>query len=456
MTHAEALEFLNARIDYERAAVIPYGQREFHLDRMRRLLRALGDPHLDLPVIHVAGTKGKGSTSTMIAACLQAAGLKVGLYTSPHLRRVEERWQVDGQCCSEREFVELIAAVRPLVEAWPREAGAAVGPPPTYFELTTALAFLLFAQRRVDAAVMEVGLGGRLDSTNVCRPALCVITSISLDHVRELGDTHASIAREKAGVIKPRVPVISGVRHAEAQAEVAIACQNKDAPLMHLGTDFDVRYEPPRHVEQADLPGRADVWLTRRDGRREEFSDCELGLLGAHQADNAASAVAALDELRARGWNVSTSAIRRGLRNAHCPARIEVLRRRPTVVLDGSHNVASVAALCRTLDESFSSPRRTLIFGCARDKDARGMLQLLLPRFERAVFTSSRHNSRAVPAVELLQLAQTIDAHGNQVISSADLAWAEASRVATPDDLYCVCGSFYLAADLRGQIAGSA
>lgn len=454
MTHDEALHFLVSRIDYERTATIPYGQREFHLDRMRRLLKLLGDPHLGLRVIHVAGTKGKGSTSTMIAAALQAAGKSVGLYTSPHLERVEERWQVNGRPCDEREFIDLIAAVQPAVDGWPCDAAS--GPPPTYFELTTAIAFLQFARRGVDAAVLEVGLGGRLDSTNICNPVLCIITSISLDHTQQLGETHAAIAREKAGIIKPRVSVVSGVRHPEAQAEIARVCRENGASLLHLGDDFDVRYEPARHAELADAHGRADIWVSLGGKVRVDIKECELGLLGAHQADNAAVAVAALLQLCARGWEIPESAIRSGLRDGRLPARIEVLRRRPTVVLDGSHNVASIAALCRTLDESFDAARRTLIFGGARDKDLRGMLEILLPRFERSIFTSSRHSPRAVPEHELLTIARDIQPGGLFETAPIDGVWDQASRGSRPDDLYCLCGSFYLAAELRGQVTRGA
>ena len=452
MTNDEALDFLVSRIDYERAAVIPYGQREFQLDRMRRLLGLLGDPHLGLPAIHVAGTKGKGSTSTMIAAALRAAGRHVGLYTSPHLHRVEERWQVNGAACGEREFVDLIAALRPAVEAWrPRFRGEAE-PPPTYFELTTALAFMHFARRRVDLAVLEVGLGGRLDSTNVCEPVLCVITSISLDHTQQLGETRAAIAHEKAGIIKPHVPVVSGVRNGEARAEIERVCRENDSRLIQLGVDFNVRYEPPRGAERAEVAGRADIQVARPEGGTEAWERCELGLLGAHQADNAAVAVAALVLLRDAGWEISSAAIRGGLRDARCPARIEVLRRRPAVVLDASHNVASVAALCRTLDESFDAARRTLIFSGTRDKDVRGMLDLLLPRFNRCVFTSYRHNPRAVPAEELLAMAEGMAHSVALEAAPAKDAWARAAESARPDDLICICGSFYLAAELRGRI----
>ena len=229
-----ALRFLMDRIDYERTLSMPCSEEAFKLDRMRELLRRLGDPQNRMPIVHVAGTKGKGSTAAMMAAVLSAAGYRTGLFTSPHLDRVEERIVIDGQPCSAEELAALVELVRPAVEALDRETEVEKGtgpicrndpegaahklelspcPPlgPTYFEIITAAALCHFARRRVDAAVLEVGLGGRLDSTNVCTPAVSIITSISFDHVKQLGDTLAAIAAEKAGIIKPGVPVVSGV-----------------------------------------------------------------------------------------------------------------------------------------------------------------------------------------------------------------------------------------------------
>jgi dihydrofolate synthase / folylpolyglutamate synthase len=220
--YASAVDFLFSRINYERAAHIPYAS-DFKLSRMRRLLAHLGDPHLSLKAIHIAGTKGKGSTAAMVASILQAAGKRTGLYTSPHLARVEERLTVDGNLCEASQFVDLVAEVQRAAARLQQDSGPAAdsGDDPTFFEVTTALAFLHFARQRVDAAVLEVGLGGRLDSTNVCLPQVCIITSISFDHMRQLGNTLAAIASEKAGIIKSGVPVVSGVTSGEARAVIA-------------------------------------------------------------------------------------------------------------------------------------------------------------------------------------------------------------------------------------------
>src|SRR5262245_48974556 len=246
-----ALQFLLGRINYEHSAAMPYGARAMRLDRMRHLLHELGNPQDRLPIVHIAGTKGKGSTAAITAAILTAAGYRTGLYHSPHLDRVEERLIVDGQTCPPAEFVELIQQVRPVAEAMDRltspPAEPAPTPPPaggqclsyspTFFELTTAIALLHFVRRAVDAVVLEVGLGGRLDSTNVCRPRVTVITNISFDHTRQLGNTLAKIAREKAGIIKPGVPVVSGVLTDEPRWVIEQVAAAAGSPLRQLGVE---------------------------------------------------------------------------------------------------------------------------------------------------------------------------------------------------------------------------
>ncbi len=242
-----ALEWLMGRINYERIAVIPYQERQLKLDCMRQLLTRLGQPDAGMKIIHVAGTKGKGSTSAMIAAVLTAAGYRTGLFSSPHLERIEERLAVDGQPCSSDEFVALVNRLIPIVRALDDEAAADGDPTggPTYFDITTAMSLVHFVERQADAAVLEVGLGGRLDSTNVCLPVVSVITSISFDHMRQLGNTLASIAREKAGIIKPGVPVICGVTDPEPQAVIAQLAREHGCRLIQLGRDFHFEYERP-------------------------------------------------------------------------------------------------------------------------------------------------------------------------------------------------------------------
>ncbi len=468
-----ALQFLFGRIDYERATAVPYRKREFKLDRMRELLRRLGNPQQDMPIVHVAGTKGKGSTAAMLAAVLSAAGYRTGVFSSPHLERIEERMAVDCRHCSSEELVELVELIRPAAEAMDRRASAA-GPDeigPTYFELTTAMALVHFDRCKVAAAVLEVGLGGRLDSTNVCRPCVAVITNISLDHTKQLGETTASIAREKAGIIKPGVPVVSGVTQDEPREVVREVCRRLGCRLVELGVDFQFDYRPPRHLEREPDAGRLDfrksstvkprpvvavdsnyrlvAERSATNGRGFASSDLSLGMPGRHQAANAAVALAVAAELQRQGWTIPENAIRAGIATASVPARVEVLGRRPAIVLDSAHNPASIDALLEVLDESFSVSRRLLLFATTQEKDIRGMLKRLTGRFDEVIFTRYTNNPRAVPPEKLLAVAAELGRQEPIVCTEPSDAFEEVRRRAKPEDLICITGSFFIAAELR-------
>ncbi len=447
------LKFLADRIDYERMRIMPYGVAEFRLGRMRQLLTRLGNPHHGLAVVHVAGTKGKGSTAAALAAVLRAAGYRTGLFTSPHLERVEERVAVDGRMCPPEQFAALLAEVRPAVEALDRQAarrgGGRIGP--TYFEILTAAALLHFAREKIDLAVLEVGLGGRLDATNVCTPEVSIITSISFDHTRQLGATLAAIAGEKAGIVKRGVPLVSGVTDDEPREVIRQVCRRRRCRLLQRGVDFDFDYRPPRRLEQAAAPGKMDFRDLHAAG--EGYRDLSLGLVGRHQAANAAVALAALEQLRNSGWNIPEQSVRRGLAGLTWPARVEVAARRPAVVLDGAHNVASVDALVETLDESFSPARRLLVFASTQEKDVRGMIQRLLGRFDEVVFTQYLDNPRAVPPEELQAIARELTGRQHPVFRDPAAAWEAVCRLARPEDLICVTGSLFIAAEMRRQLA---
>ncbi len=468
-----ALAYLYERINYERTPSVTYRANEFKLDRMRELLARLGNPHDRLKIVHVAGTKGKGSTSTMIASVLSAAGYRTGLYTSPHLERLEERMMVDGVVCSSQELVELVALIRPAVDAMDAE-GAGRGSRrigPTFFEITTAMAMLYFARRGMDAVVLEVGLGGRLDSTNVCQPLVSVITSISFDHMKQLGNTLAAIAGEKAGIVKPGIPVVTGVTQDEPLTVIDRVARQNGCRLYRVGKDFDYSYEHPAVAQceaMFDSSGAitrgivhyrereaADIGATER--RLENVS---LGLLGRHQAANAAVALATLGLLQRMGWKIPEDAIRRGLANVRCPARIEVVQQHPTVVLDVAHNVASIEALVEVLNENFAASRRLLLFAASKDKDARGMLRRLLPHFDQVLFTRFVNNPRSADPEELAALARELaaepdcgwrhdEANHIHVCPDPQAAWQQMSSLINPDDLVCVTGSFFFAAEMR-------
>lgn len=455
---AAAVDFLMGRINYERMPALPYGERQLKLDRMRTLLNRLGNPDAGMPIVHVAGTKGKGSTSSLVAAILHAAGYEVGVYNSPHLEQLEERFSINGQPCTADELVGLIDRIRPVVQQMDdlAEATGDGSHRPTFFELTTAMALMHFADRQVDAVVLEVGLGGRLDSTNVCQPAVCLVTNISLDHTRQLGDTTAKIAAEKGGIFKPGVPVLLGPLDADAHEVLVQMARQHGARLIEAGKDFEFDYRPPHEVDDHASAGRLDFRWHASD-ESVELRDAPLRMLGRHQAANAALALATVLELKRQGWLVSTDAMRTGLAEAALPGRIEVVSRRPTVVLDVAHNVASVAALVDSLEESFACRRRTLVFAASRDKDVPGMLQVLAPHFGRIILTEFRENPRAVPVAQLAQwcadelrrLGRSTDEAQVEVRADPVEAWDLARRTAPADELVCVTGSFFIVAELR-------
>jgi dihydrofolate synthase/folylpolyglutamate synthase len=294
-------------------------------------------------------------------------------------------------------------------------------------------------------------MGGRLDSTNICQPILCVITSISLDHTRQLGGTLEEIAREKAGIIKPGVPVMSGVTEPGPRAVIRHVAGQMGCKLLELGGDFGFRYVPPRALEVSPQLGTLD-FHSLAHGRQETLAGLPVGLLGEHQAANAAVALAAVGSLRESGWVIPVEAIRTGLAGVVWPARVELIQRRPAIVLDTAHNVASVAALVGTLNQSFSPRRRILVFATTREKDVRGMLACLLGQFDEVILTQYADSPRAVPFNELAAAARELSGRRCRVCPRPADAWDEARRLAAPDDLICVTGSFLIAAQMRHEI----
>lgn len=474
VSYQQAMDFWFGRINYEQRVPQP---ADLKLDRMRALLARLGNPQQRLRILHVAGSKGKGSTAAMLAAILREAGYRVGLFTSPHLCRVEERIQVDGHAITPDELTALLIdvqrAVHGLGAEWP--AASACAPPsalsaPTFFEVATAVGFLHFVRRRVEVAVIEVGLGGRFDSTNVCLPEVALITSISFDHTRQLGNRLASIAMEKAGIVKPGRPTVSGATAAEARELIAAICRQRRSRLVELGRDFRYRYEPGHVAREADAPRlyhcdkgacvveeREPVPLLERPRvvimtKRRTWPVMELGLLGEHQAANAAVAVACVEELRAAGWRVPDAAVAAGLAKVYWPARLEVLRQNPLVVLDCAHNVASAEALVQTLQASFPAARRLLVFACSNDKDVAGMFRIMAPHFQHAFFTRYDHNPRSIPPEELGEILQRCMDLPFTICPTAAHAWQAARSAAAPSDLICITGSVFLAGELRPVI----
>ncbi len=433
-SYEQAVEFLFSRVNYERLTGSQYTADDFKLDRMRELLRRLGDPHETIPAVHIAGTKGKGSTAALTAQILLAAGFRPGLFTSPHISAFEERMAVAGVNPARSELVELVRLLADVVTDLDKTPGQMS---PTYFEIATALAWLYFRERRADIVALEVGMGGRLDATNLCRPAVSIITSISRDHTRQLGSRLEQIAREKAGIIKPQVPVVSGVTSDPARAVIEETCRSREAPLFELERDFSYQY----HLT---MPPTTDVETPNKHWR-----NLKLPLVGEHQARNLALTLAAIERLQEQGWKIADDAVTAGLASFRWPGRIEVISRNPTVIVDAAHNWEAVAALLRTLDESFPARRRVLVFASTRDKDVSGMLRQLLPRFDTVIVTCFQNNPRQVPVEALVRMVQNLTDQPVHAAADAATAWKLARRFAAPDDLVCVTGSFFIAAEMR-------
>jgi dihydrofolate synthase / folylpolyglutamate synthase len=446
--YQERLDYLYSRLNYERRGM-PRAPRELRLSRMRRLLRQLGDPHLGLKIIHVAGTKGKGSTAVMMAAALTASGVRTALYCSPHLHVLEERFQIDGKPATTSECAALVDDVREAVERLEHDDPRHAERGSTFFEITTAMGLLHFARKHAGAVVLEVGMGGRLDSTNVVHPALSIITSISFDHTRQLGNTLAAIATEKAGICKRGRPVVSGVRDGEARDAIRHVALRSRCPLRELGTDFSYESIAPEPPLARPTACRVEARTWRTDWGR-----LSLPLLGRHQAHNAAVALAGLDVLAQVEPNLAVGRddVIRGFATLSWPARVEVVSERPWLVIDGAHNAASAAALADTLLTCFPRVQRTLVFGTTRDKDMEAQLRALLPLFDGVIVTRYVENARAVAPEEVA--AAVFSLTGRNAVIATDPAEAlELARQSTaPEDLICVTGSLFLAAESRAIV----
>ena len=406
---------------------------KFGLENMARLCAALDHPERSFQSVHVAGTNGKGSVTAMAETALRAGGYRTARYTSPHLERLEERFVIAGHQVSSGELRNAVGRVQHAVEQL--LADGMLTTPPTFFECCTATAFELFRAHGVEIAVVEVGLGGRLDATNVITPRVAAITSIALDHQGQLGETMESIAWEKAGVVKPAVPLVCGRVPAEADAVIGRVCAERGAPLRRVANR--VRATIHRAVAPPDVTFETD---------RRRLEHVILALDGRHQIANAAVAVAVLDALADAGIAVDDNAARSGLSNTAWPARLEHLRWRDAeVLLDAAHNPAGASELAAYLD-AIGWTRVTLVFGVMHDKDAIGMLQALAPRCESIVFTTPP-TSRALSADDLQSLAAAIALPVTVVMADPEAAIAGAAR---PGTRVVVAGSLFLIGALRG------
>ena len=440
MDYRSALNCLLGLIDHERTVSTGRKRVRYDLRRMEALLRRLGDPHLSTPTVHIAGTKGKGSTAAMCASVLSRQGYRTGLFSSPHMHTFRERISLDGAPVSEDEFAGLVEKIWPDLEWVSENEGYGEV---TMFEALTAMAFVHFKER-ADFQVMEVGLGGRLDTTNLVLPPslkVCGITSLSLDHTSVLGDTIESIAAEKAGIIKPLVPVVTSPQVAEAMAVIESACEDKGADLIRVGEHVTwSKGCSSLEGQSLDVRGRLGKYVLW------------IPLLGDFQLVNVATVVGILEVLKGQGFDVSDSALEEGLREVSWPCRMEVLRRSPLVVCDGAHNPHSASVLRDTIPSYFSYQRVILIAGVSRDKNLEGIVGELAPLSSHVIVTRSRH-PRAAPTTAV---AEAFLSHGTTVaqVEGVDNAVALALDEAGEGDLILATGSLFVAAEAREVVKG--
>ena len=437
-TFANAVRYLSERVNFERMRVVRYDEATFKLDRVRGLLEALDNPHEQIRTVHVAGTLGKGSTAAMIASMLQGCGHGVGIYTSPHLIDIRERIAINGQPIRRSDFTTLMKQVA--------TAAAKQRSEPTFFELLTAMAFLYFAQEAVDIAVIETGLGGRLDATNVITPEVTVITQIDYDHTKILGSTLAQIAAEKAGILKRGVPVLTVEQDPDVEAVLRKTADELGAPLRILGKDieFSCRFGASDNLG----PHTRICVLTGTS----QFMHLPVPLPGEHQAINCGLALATIGTLKASGFNFEEVPLNAGLARTVTPGRMELVWKEPRIVIDGAHNPASVRALMRCVGAYVPYDSMICIFGCCEDKDIPAMLKGLTLGGDKVIFTKARGTPRATPPEDLHRMYSEQSGKMSQVAATLPEALDLATRAVGRDDLICITGSFYLAGDAKKHL----
>jgi dihydrofolate synthase / folylpolyglutamate synthase len=438
LTFADALSYLDSFINYEpwaaRQVQVTYSRDAFNLDEFERFLARLDNPHRQLKTVVVAGTKGKGSTAAMIASMAQASGLKAGLYTSPHLCSIRERIRVNSEIVSEEVFSTLVSDLMPHLEA----AGmAGIRRFRTFFEILTAMALQHFRERGVDLAVLEVGLGGRLDATNVVRPLASVITPVSFDHTEVLGDTIPAIAREKAGIIKSHGLAVVAPQRPEALAVFQEKCLAQQAHLVDVARDM--RWRPllcDWTSSQFDLESTARA-----------YPELEIPLAGPHQILNAATAVAAAEQLQAQGLPISVEGVRRGLQRVEWEGRLETVSRQPWIVLDGAHNGDSARCIREALGTCFQYRRLILVLGISANKNQAGIIEELAPLAAVTIATRAMVPRASLPQ-HVADLAAKWCPH-TIVAEEPQAALNAAITEARPEDLILVTGSLYLVGDAK-------
>jgi dihydrofolate synthase / folylpolyglutamate synthase len=439
LNYTRAEEYLNSFVNYEQIPGVSYAQPGYSLHHVEELLSRMGNPQLAAKAVHIAGTKGKGSVAAMTARVLSTSGYKTGLYTSPHFHTLRERISIDGCLIPESGFAAAMSEIRPFIESM---RGDAAFRQFTYFEVLTVLAFAYFRKEKSDFQVLEVGLGGRLDATNVAKPEVCIITSISLDHTQILGDTLEQIAREKAGIIKPGCRVVVAPQQEEAAAVIRGFCREKEARMVQVGKD----------ITWCKVGGDLLHQSLVIHGREASYP-VNIPLLGDYQLENASAAVAALEILASEGFDISADDIREGLSEVRWPGRFQILQREPTVLIDGAHNVASMRRLVSNIREYFGDRRVLVVFGTSGDKDIPGLAREIAYLSPEVIVTRSSQ-SRAAPTSVL---AAELSRRGIKAEAAETMPQALSRALARVDrtDIVCVTGSLFVVAEALDYFSAS-
>jgi len=406
------------------------------LKNINHLLYLLGEPHKKLKIIHVAGTNGKGSTSSLISSILQSDGYKVGLYTSPHLVDFTERIKINNKSINRKKVCELLERIKPSID---KVANKPSYGHPTFFEVITSMAFLYFYEEQVDFLVLEVGLGGRLDATNVCEPLVSVITHVDYDHMDKLGNNLNKIAREKGGIIKSGGIVISSKQYDEVCKEIKKIADKKNSLIYSTGKE--IKYK----IIKSDIKGVAfDL-----EGIYHDYKNLHIPLLGKHQADNAATAITAVEALKIIGIDISEKAIRDGLKDVKWTGRLEIIQNNPTLVLDGAHNPSGVKVVRDALKEIFSYHRLILVLAIFTDKDYKNMIQILASKADLIIATKAKNPRATSPQIIAKEAAQYIDENKIIVTENIPQAINCALSNSKENDLICITGSLYTVGEAK-------